>query len=1038
MKRIITWLLGVLGLLAGLLLIGGLTVTALWMSGAVETLLNRADVGVRVTGLGGNGLRSVSATKLEVYDPQGTWLVVQEGRVVWHPLAYFTGTPLLESVEVGRVEVLRRPAYAARDEALEETTGRGLNVLALVPGSLRVSEVALAEPVIGRAQRVTLRAGREGAGYVAEVATLNGPETRVVADLSAFSLDNVEGVLTLTEAPDGLLARLGGVAAGGISATVAGHYAPTTWRVERLEATVGESYVSASGVVTDGREVAGQAAVRLVNMQDWPVLAAQQLAGSVSASAVVSGTLQALDVAVKAQSDEMRYATLQLGRLTANVAGRADVISPTFAGTARADGRLNGQFDGAVSGSLAGTVGAGTAGVSVTVVDGKNRFTGEGAGWWRDDAVGLETLQVRGPGVRLDGQGEVALDTLLAKADLAVKIADMRPLGRMAGVEVQGTAVANVRLAAVQGRQEGQADIRALQVIYDPYTVRLRAPTQVVWAKNKGRIAPTVVEVAGGVVRVSGTLDAQRIAGGFDAQGLDMALLSGDAVSGTLSGRGRIVGAVEAPVVTLQATAGVEMAEYPLDVTLRGDWRNGLLKAAIEADTTAQGQRFAVAGNVSVAGGLSVWPFAVGIGPQSRISGALQGGLPLATFNPLLWEQGLQVKGNVSASMSLGGTLGQPQPQGRLEVRGGELNHAASGMCLRDLRADIVGDLQGLQLTGLHAPDGRGGELSGEGRLGLGGAQVVDVVLRARDFRLFCGGLASGKLEGGLNVQGTLPRHTVTGKLTVGPLQVQLPGNSREEDIPYVDVVRVRDGAVGAGAGSVTRLNVEIDAPQQVYVRGRGLDAEFGGNINVTGTAAQPLLHGRLTALRGSFTLIDRQLQLAESALRFEGAVPPSPFLDVKATTTVRGTDLTLGITGQAARPKLALSSDPYVPQDEALALLLFGRSLNKISAFEALKLAQAARVLSGRDSGAPNLFDRARDTLGVDTLDVGSGKEGGVTVKTGKYLTDNVYLSVSQGAEPESREIKTEIELTPRINANTTVDGVGTQTFGVEWKRDY
>ena len=1030
----------VLLVIAALLLGTVLALVGLWVSGAVETLVNRMDVGVRLSGLRGNVVSTLHVDHIEVYDPEGTWLSVEQGDIVWRPLAYFAGTPLLEKVDVAKVDVLRQPQYpVSQDDQPKDESGSTFDVLMLVPDSLRVGEVALAEPVMGRAQRMHAEARRDGSGYRAEVATLDGPETALQVFAEGILTDNVSASVLLQEAPDGLLARLGGLAKGGISATLVGGTQGDVWRVDGLEATVGASRVTGAGMMWHaGQEVSGSAVLNLVRMQEWPVLAAQKLAGSVNGAVAVSGTLSALDILADVSSKGVSYDTVKAGPVAAHVNARVDTVSPTFAGLATVAGRLNHQFDVDVSATALGSVTEGKGSIAAHVVQGKQRFVGNGAGWWRTDAAGVDTLTVRGPGVVVDGNGRIDLATLLANVTLALKIEDMRPLGQMAGIALKGTADAGVVLEARKDVQVGAADIRALQVDYAPYTVRLRAPTRISWDGTTGYVSRTVLEVAGGVVDVSGTMDAQRIFGGFDVQGLSLAVLSADAVSGTLSGRGRITGPVAAPVVTLQASTGVMLSEYPLEATLRGDWRNGLLKAEIEAQTTARKQTFTARGNASVEGALSVWPFKVGIGPDSKIVGAFRGDLPLAALNPMLWEQGMQIGGTVSASVSLAGTVGEPEPRGRVEVRDVELSHADSGICLHDLRADILGDMTGVRVSGLQAPDGQGGMLTAEGRVELQNAQALDVALNVKDFRLFCGGLASGNIDGGLTVQGTLPAHTVAGKLTVGPLQVQLPGNSREADIPYVEVVRVRPQTAPSKVGTETRLNIEIDAPQRIYVRGRGLDAEFGGNIKVTGSAAQPLLNGKLTALRGSFTLIDRTLQLADSALRFEGAVPPSPFLDVKAKTTVRGTELTLAITGQAAEPKLALTSDPYVPQDEALALLLFGRTLSNISAFEALKLAQAARILSGLDGGGPGLLDRARDTLGVDTLDVGSSEEGGVTVTTGKYLTDNVYLSVSQGAEPEDRKIKTEVELTPSINANTTIDGVGTQTFGLEWKRDY
>ncbi len=40
------------------------------------------------------------------------------------------------------------------------------------------------------------------------------------------------------------------------------------------------------------------------------------------------------------------------------------------------------------------------------------------------------------------------------------------------------------------------------------------------------------------------------------------------------------------------------------------------------------------------------------------------------------------------------------------------------------------------------------------------------------------------------------------------------------------------------------RLALDIQAPNQIFVRGRGVDAELGGSLGVTGTSAAPVVSG--------------------------------------------------------------------------------------------------------------------------------------------------------------------------------------------------
>ena len=53
--------------------------------------------------------------------------------------------------------------------------------------------------------------------------------------------------------------------------------------------------------------------------------------------------------------------------------------------------------------------------------------------------------------------------------------------------------------------------------------------------------------------------------------------------------------------------------------------------------------------------------------------------------------------------------------------------------------------------------------------------------------------------------------------------------------------------AGGSGGGSGLTLDLTVNAPQQIFVRGRGLDAELGGSIRLTGPLSSPRAVGQFT-----------------------------------------------------------------------------------------------------------------------------------------------------------------------------------------------
>jgi translocation and assembly module TamB len=131
----------------------------------------------------------------------------------------------------------------------------------------------------------------------------------------------------------------------------------------------------------------------------------------------------------------------------------------------------------------------------------------------------------------------------------------------------------------------------------------------------------------------------------------------------------------------------------------------------------------------------------------------------------------------------------------------------------------------------------------------------------------------------------------------------------------------------------------------------------------------------------------------------------------------------------------VTFSSTPDLPEDEILARLVFGRGLDQISAFQALNLASAVATLSGK--GGAGVIGRLRDSFGLDDLDVTTDAGGGVAVRAGTYISDNIYTDVTVGADGRS-EINLNLSITPNITARGGVSSDGNTGLGVFFERDY
>src|SRR5690606_38081915 len=140
-------------------------------------------------------------------------------------------------------------------------------------------------------------------------------------------------------------------------------------------------------------------------------------------------------------------------------------------------------------------------------------------------------------------------------------------------------------------------------------------------------------------------------------------------------------------------------------------------------------------------------------------------------------------------------------------------------------------------------------------------------------------------------------------------------------------------------------------------------------------------------------------------------------------------------IDGDARDPEITFASDPDMPQEEVLSQLLFGRGLDRITPLQAAQLANAVAVLAGR--GGAGIVGRLRESVGLDDLDLATDDEGNVTVRAGKYLSENIYTDVAVGSDGTST-IELNLDITPELTARGSIDSDGTSAIGLFYERDF
>ncbi len=550
---------------------------------------------------------------------------------------------------------------------------------------------------------------------------------------------------------------------------------------------------------------------------------------------------------------------------------------------------------------------------------------------------------------------------------------------------------------------------------------------------------------------------ANRARAGLVIESFPMAMLAdfgAPGLEGELTGEVDLEGPLGAPVITgnlaidgLEYHDGDDTIGRPADVRLDLALRDARFSA--DASIDGLGDR-PITAEFHLPVRLSLEPFAFELPEELPLDGRLAANSRLAPLVAFANLDGQQLDGQLAADLRLQGTVARPDVQGELTITGGSFSDAISGIVLDDLALTIEGKGDRLEIVSLSARDRAQGRLDASGGLGIDPDTgfPYDFTLTSRDLRVLDSDLGRARVTLSLEAKGDAEGGALSGKVEVPRADLRLPDGGVVE--PTVLDVEVRgappkpDAATRAasgngGGGYVLTLDVLVDMPARIFVRGRGLDTEWGGRLQVAGTSAAPSITGTIDYRRGWLDFLDRRFDIRQGTVRFIGETPPDPRITLEAAATTQTMTGIIRVTGPATDPEFELSSEPALPQDEVLSQLLFDRDMSTLTPMQGLRIANAVGRLEG---GGVDAVGELRNLTGLDTLDFGNEDFGGedteTTASAGKYVAENVFVAVDQGLSSGTTRARVEVELTPRITLRSEVDNQSRTGVGLEWSMDY
>jgi len=556
-----------------------------------------------------------------------------------------------------------------------------------------------------------------------------------------------------------------------------------------------------------------------------------------------------------------------------------------------------------------------------------------------------------------------------------------------------------------------------------------------------------------GTERVEATLDADRVPLSYSRL-----VLAEPRLQGRLNGRARLSGPIDRPTGAVNLTledlgsAGTDLPPLGARLDLRLDDAQRLIA---NGRITGLGESpLQMTANLPVALALGADP-AAGLRRTAEIGGRVTWTGEVAPLMPLVPATGHRLTGRAKLDFQLAGTPAEPALSGEARLEDARYENLDTGTLLTDLAARVRATGKRIEIARFTARDGGDGTLEIRGGLDLpqpDSPSRIEVEIDGQSAKLARLDFLVADADLDLAVTGSLRDMLVSGTITVNQAEASIPDNLPPEvgDLQVVSEreMRQRQQAADAAAASGkpaqpapqpsrTELDIAVDVPGQTFVRGNGLDSEWQGNLLVTGSAGQPVVRGQLQAVRGRVALLNKTFTLERGQVAFSGGREINPRLDIRAVNESPDLTAIVLVSGNAARPSFELKSVPELPQEQVLSRLLFGKTPGELGPVESAQLAAAVAELS-LGGGGPGLIDRLRSFVGVDVLQIGGGADTGPTVEAGKYLTEDVFVGVEQGAGVDSSRVKVEIGLTDNIQVESSAGVSGGSRVGIQFQWDY
>lgn len=366
-----------------------------------------------------------------------------------------------------------------------------------------------------------------------------------------------------------------------------------------------------------------------------------------------------------------------------------------------------------------------------------------------------------------------------------------------------------------------------------------------------------------------------------------------------------------------------------------------------------------------------------------------------ANILPLLFSEVDNAAGLLTANAKIGGTLAEPEINGRVELSNGEVDSYRVNLALRAV--NLVADLasNGLDFRGT----GRAGEgqLQTEGRFTWHEGQSQGN-LHLRGENLLVADLPDYRVVASPDLRFAIDGNSIdiSGNVLIPSARVQpnqITGAVRASD----DARYVHESEAERAGRMTVRSEVTVTIGEDVRVDAFGLQGRLAGAVATTVRTGEIAIgRGELSVIDGRYEAYGQKLEINKGQLLFEASPLDDPGLDIEARRKIETVTVGLNVRGTLQAPRLSFFSDPTMPQTQIVTYLLTGKAPDSMTGTDTATMASARDTLTVQGGGL--LASQIGRRLGLEEVGVESSMDSDGSANTalvlGKFLSPRLFIS--------------------------------------------